>query len=313
MKKLLVTSILLTLFSIQALAQTKDASFPKKPVGLYSRENGQECNVAIKLMSRPLSFQQLSVETIEIQYRGTQHLIGHIPYTWLEGDKTKWRSGCRASINETEFPEFIEFLTNNHELLKETKRIGKLKYLIENEIQRLEIIESFTEKLIKSDEKFTLAQKEFQECDAYQDNVDLKLYSKDDSNYSFLAGLCSKYRKFDISKSFFSDTLTITLHKLSMNGERPITFKLSKNDQGIWEADSYEDYYHGDQYSITKVWNRARDEVALAGMKFRPRADLPQTQANPNLIKEKQLEIQESKEKVNAFKAEFKTLTKKHS
>lgn len=310
MKKLLTTSILLTLLSSQSLAQAANVPFPKKIEGQYYRENSQNCNVAIKLVNNNLSFQDL-IEDSTPGYN--DKIINQVPRDWLKDDKSQWRSGCKERRIEAEFSKFITFLANNQQLLKAAKRTVELKDQIEGRGQQLKIIESFTEQLVKSDAKFALAQMKFQECDAYKDNIDLKLYRKADSNYSFLAGLCSKYQRFDISESFFNDTLTITLYKLSMNGERPITFKLSKNDQDVWEADSYEDYYHGDQYSITKVWNRARDEVALAGMKFRPRADLPQTQANPNLIKENQVEIQKLKEKINAIKDEVEKLTKKYS
>jgi hypothetical protein len=313
MKKLLITSILLTLFSIQALAQIEGASFPTEAVSIYSRENGQECNVAIKLMSQPLSFQQLSVETIKTQYGGTQKLINNVPHSWLEDDKTQWRSGCRPSRNETEFPEFINFLTNNYKLLNAARRADRLKYSIESETANLASIERNTEKLIESSERFELAKKKFQECDAYQDNIDLRLYNNDNRNYSFLAGLCTKYKKFNISKAFFSDTLTITFYKLSMNGERPITFELSKNEQDVWEADSYENYYHGDQYSIAKVWQKARNEVHLAGMRSQPRADLPYIQTNPNFLEENNVKIENLKEKIKASKDELEELSKKYS
>lgn len=246
--------------STLAMAEDSEIIFPKKisqlPYMKYQMQDSSKCQDAISLVNNAPSLADFHSNKLRF----------NIHSDWLKIDSAKWASGClNRHTKADEFKEFIDYISQNQKILATGKNIRNLQA----EIGRFEReLKSTTRALTHLNtvvSRVVTVKEKVKSCGSYEAYGNLKFINNTENNFSFFTGLCLGYKKHSFDKSFFGGELTLTISRLSMNNEHPISFTLLKNENDIWEAENYSGYYRGKNNSISKIWNSARTEIAIIG------------------------------------------------
>jgi hypothetical protein len=234
--------------------------FPKKinqlPYMKYQLQDSSKCKDAISLVNNSPSLADFHSSKLRF----------NIHSEWLEADSAKWTSGClNRHTKAEEFKEFISYIKQNQKTLSKGKNIRKFKADISRYERELKSTTKGLTHLDSVTSRVTNIKNKVKSCEAYENYSNLKFINNAENNFNFFTGLCLEYREYIFDKSLFNDKITLTVSKLSMNNEHPISFSLVKNENDIWEADSYSGYHLGNNYSISRTWNSARSEIAIIG------------------------------------------------